>query len=161
NQVTDGTIDFGATDGPMNAMQLAEFKHKRGVDVLHFPTMLGAVVVIHNIDGVTRALDLTPDLIAGIFLGKITKWNDPALTKVNPNVKLPAADIVVVHRSESSGTTYCFTDYLSKISPEWMTRVGNSTLVSWPTGLTGKGNEGVAAQVKQTPNSLGYVELAY
>ena len=160
-QVTEGTVDFGATDGPMNDEQLAEFQKKHNSGVLHFPTVLGAVVVTYNISGVTESLNLTPEAISGIFLGKITKWNDPALATANPKVKLPAADIVVVHRSDGSGTSYCWTDYLSKVSDEWKTKVGKGTSVNWPVGIGGKGNEGVSGQVKQTANSIGYVELIY
>jgi phosphate transport system substrate-binding protein len=145
----------------MTEQQLAEFKQKHGVDILHFPTVLGAVVLTYNVPGVTGAIKLTPDAIADIYLGKITKWNDPALVKANPGVKFPSDNIVVIHRSDGSGTTYCFTDYLSKVSPEWKSKVGNATSVNWPVGLGGKGNEGVSGLVKQTPNSIGYVELIY
>jgi len=160
-QVTEGTVDFGATDGPMNDEQLAEFQKKHNSGVLHFPTVLGAVVVTYNISGITESLNLTPEAISGIYLGKITKWNDPALVSANPKVKLPAEDIVVVHRSDGSGTSYCWTDYLSKVSDEWKTKVGKGTSVNWPVGIGGKGNEGVSGQVKQTANSIGYVELIY
>jgi phosphate transport system substrate-binding protein len=160
-QVTEGTVDFGATDGPMNDAQLAEFKTKRGADVLHFPTVMGAVVPTYNVPGVSSDLNFTGEALAGIYLGKITKWNDPQIAKANPGVKLPADDIVVVHRSDGSGTTYIWVDYLSKISPEWQQKVGKATAVNWPVGLGGKGNEGVAGQVKQTPDSIGYVELIY
>lgn len=160
-QVTEGTVDFGASDGPMNDKQIAEFKQKRGCDVLHFPTVLGADVPTYNIPGVTGALKFTPDALAGIFLGKITKWNDPEIQKPNPNVKLPNNDLVVVHRSDGSGTTYVWVDFLSKISPEWKQKVGVGTSVNWPVGLGGKGNEGVSGQVKQTEYSIGYVELVY
>ena len=160
-QVTEGTVDFGASDGPMNNDQIAEFKQKRGCDVLHFPTVLGADVASYNLPGVTATLDFTPDALAGIFLGKITKWNDPEIQKANPKVKLPAKDIVVVHRAESSGTTYVWVDYLSKVSPEWKQKVGVGTAVKWPVGLGGKGNEGVTGQIKQTEGSIGYVELVY
>jgi phosphate transport system substrate-binding protein len=160
-QVTEGTVDFGATDGPMNDQQLAEFQKKRGCGVLHLPTVMGAVVVTYNIPGIEESLNFTPEAIAGIFLGKITKWDDPSITSANPKVKLPNADIVVVHRSDGSGTSYCWTDYLSKVSDEWKTKVGNGTSVNWPVGLGGKGNEGVSGQVKQTANSVGYVELIY
>src|ERR1700676_2639045 len=160
-QVMEGTVDFGATDGPMNDEQLKQFKDKRQVGVLHFPTVLGADVPCYNIPGVTEELNFTPEALAGIFLGKITKWNDPELVKANPKSKLPKDDIVVVHRSEGSGTTYIWVDYLAKISPEWKTKVGVGASVNWPVGLGGKGNEGVTGQVKQTPNSIGYVELIY
>jgi phosphate transport system substrate-binding protein len=160
-QVTEGTVDFGATDGPMNDAQLQDFQKKRGVGVLHFPTVLGAVVVTYNIPGVTESLNLTSDEIANIYLGKITKWDDAAIKANNPKVKLPNSDIVVVHRSDGSGTSYCWTDYLSKVSPEWKSKVGNGTSVNWPVGLGGKGNEGVSGQVKQTAGAIGYVELIY
>jgi phosphate transport system substrate-binding protein len=160
-QVTTGTVDFGATDGPMNDMQLKEFQDKRGFGVLHFPTVLGAVVPAFNVPGLSGTLNFTPEALAGIFLGKITKWNDPELAKANPGAKLPGADIVVVHRSDGSGTTFVWVDYLSKVSKEWETKVGRGTSVNWPVGLGGKGNEGVAGTLQQTPNSLGYVELVY
>src|SRR5450432_761850 len=160
-QVTEGTLDFGASDGPMNDTQLAEFKTKRGCDVLHFPTVLGADVPTYNIPGVTGELNFTPEALAGIFLGKIAKWNDPEIAKANPGVKLPGSDIVVIHRSEASGTTYIWVDYLAKVSPEWKTKVGVGAAVSWPVGLGGKGNEGVSGQIKQTENSIGYIELIY
>lgn len=160
-QVTEGTVDFGATDGPMNDQQIQEFKQKRGSDVLHFPTVLGAVVPAYNIPGATKELNFTPDALAGIFLGKIKKWNDPELTKANPGVKLPDNDILVVHRSDGSGTTYVWVDYLSKVSEEWKTKVGKGTSVNWPVGLGGKGNEGVSGQIKNAPYSMGYVELIY
>jgi phosphate transport system substrate-binding protein len=152
-----GTVDFGASDGPMTDEQLGQAKTK----VLHFPTVLGAVVPTVNIPGVTEELNFTPEALAGIFLGKITKWNDPALTGPNPKAKLPAEDIVVVHRADGSGTTYIWTDYLSKVSDEWKAKVNKNTSVNWPVGLGGKGNEGVAGQVKQTPYAIGYVELIY
>jgi phosphate transport system substrate-binding protein len=160
-QVTEGTVDFGATDGPMNDEQMQDFQKKRGTGVLHFPTVLGAVAVTYNIPGVTASLDLTPEAIAGIFLGKITKWNDPAIASANHKVKLPDSEIIVVHRSDGSGTSYCWTDYLSKISEEWKGKVGKGTSVNWPIGLGGKGNEGVSGQIKQTAGSIGYVELIY
>ncbi len=160
-QVTEGTVDFGATDGPMNDMQLKEFHDKRGFGVLHFPTVMGADVPVYNVAGISTDLVFTGDALAGIFLGKITKWNDPELMKANPGAKLPSADIVVVHRSDGSGTSYIWTDYLSKVSKEWETKVGRGTSVNWPVGLGGKGNEGVSGQVQQTPNSIGYVELIY
>jgi phosphate transport system substrate-binding protein len=160
-QVTEGTVDFGATDGPMTDEQLADFQKKRGAGVLHLPTVLGAVVATYNVSGVNAGLNFTPEALAGIFLGKITKWNDGELKKANPGVNLPDADIVVVHRSDGSGTTYCWTDYLSKVSPEWKSKVGTGTSVNWPAGIGGKGNDGVAGQVKQTANSIGYVELIY
>jgi len=160
-QVTEGTVEFGATDGPMNDEQLADFQKKRGFSVLHFPTVLGAVVPTYNVAGVSTGLNFTPEALAGIFLGKITKWSDPELKKANSGVNLPDADIVVVHRSDGSGTTYCWTDYLAKVSPEWKSKAGVGTSVNWPAGIGGKGNDGVAGQVKQTANSIGYVELIY
>ncbi|HEV2178223.1 MAG TPA: phosphate ABC transporter substrate-binding protein PstS [Terriglobia bacterium] len=160
-QVTEGTVDFGATDGPLDNQQIAEFKAKRGSNVLHFPTVLGGVVPIYNIPGVTATLNFTPAALAGIYLGHITKWNDAEIAKPNPGVKLPDHDIVVMHRSEGSGTTYCWADFLSKVSPEWKDKVGVGTAISWPVGLGGKGSEGVTGLVKQTPYSIGYVELIY
>jgi phosphate transport system substrate-binding protein len=160
-QVTEGTVDFGASDGPMNDDQLKAFQDKHGFGVLHFPTVLGADVPTYNIPGVSGELNFTQEALAGIFLGKITKWNDPAIAGANKGVSLPANDIVVVHRSDGSGTTYIWTDYLSKVSDEWKNKVGKGTSVNWPVGLGGKGNEGVAGLVKQTPNSMGYVELIY
>lgn len=156
-QVLAKTVDFGASDGPMNDDQLSQ----AGFKILHFPTVLGADVPTYNIPGVTAELNFTPDALAGIFLGKITKWNDPEIAKPNPGVNLPANDIVVVHRSDGSGTTYIWVDYLSKVSEEWKNKVGKGTSVNWPVGLGGKGNEGVTGLVKQTPNSIGYVELIY
>jgi len=161
-QVTEGTVDFGATDGPMNDEQLKAFQDKHnGTGILHFPTVLGADVPTYNIPGVTSALNFTPEALAGIFLGKVTKWNDPAIAGPNKGVSLPAEDIIVVHRSDGSGTTYIWTDYLSKVSDEWKTKVGKGTSINWPTGIGGKGNEGVTGSVKNTPNTIGYVELIY
>jgi phosphate transport system substrate-binding protein len=160
-QVTEGTVDFGASDGPMNDDQLKAFETKHGSGILHFPTVLGAVVPTYNIAGVSDSLNFTPEALAGIYLGKITKWNDPAIASANKGVNLPATDIVVVHRSDGSGTSYIFTDYLSKVSDEWKTKGGKGTSVNWPVGLGGKGNEGVTGLVKQTPNAIGYVELIY
>jgi phosphate transport system substrate-binding protein len=160
-QITEGTVDFGASDGPMNDDQLKAFQDKHGFPVLHFPTVLGAAVPTYNIPGVNAELNFTSEALAGIFLGKITKWNDPALTGANPGVNLPGNDIYVVHRSDGSGTTYIWTDYLSKVSDEWKSKVGKNTSVNWPTGLGGNKNEGVAGLVKQTPNAIGYVELIY
>jgi phosphate transport system substrate-binding protein len=160
-QVTEGTVDFGASDGPMNDDQLKAFQTKHGFGILHFPTVLGADVPTYNIPGVNGELTFTSDAIAGIFLGKITKWNDPTIAGANAGVKLPANDIVVVHRSDGSGTTYIWTDYLSKVSDDWKNKVGKGTSVNWPVGLGGKGNEGVAGLIKQTPNAFGYVELIY
>src|SRR5690242_3969229 len=160
-QVTEGTVDFGATDGPMNDEQLKTYQEKHGSGILHFPTVLGAVVPTYNIPGVTAALSFTPEALAGIYLGKVTKWNDPLITGPNKGVNLPADDIIVVHRAESSGTTYVWTDFLSKVSEEWKTNVGKGTAVKWPVGLGGQGNEGVTGTVKNTPDSIGYVELIY
>jgi phosphate transport system substrate-binding protein len=160
-QETEGTVDFGATDGPMNDEQMKAFQDKRKCAILHFPTVLGAAVPTYNVPGVTGALNFTPEALAGIFLGKITKWNDPAIAGPNKGVNLPANEIVVVHRSDGSGTTYIWTDYLSKVSDEWKSKVSRATSVNWPVGLGGKGNEGVTGLIKQTPNSIGYVELIY
>jgi phosphate transport system substrate-binding protein len=160
-QMTDGTVDFGASDGPMNDDQIKAYQTKHGSNILHFPTVLGAVVPTYNIPGVSGSLNFTPEALAGIYLGKITKWNDAAIAGANPGVNLPAADIVVVHRSDGSGTTYIWTDYLSKVSDEWKSKVSKSTSVNWPVGLGQKNNEGVTGLVKQTPNSIGYVELIY
>ena len=160
-QVTEGTVDFGATDGPMNDQQMKDFQDKRGCSILHFPTVLGAVVPAYNLPGVTAELNFTPNALAGIFLGTITRWNDPELTRANPSVKLPDHELVVVHRSDGSGTTYCWVDYLAKVSPEWKEKVGVGTSVNWPVGLGGKGNEGVSGQIKLTEYSIGYVELIY
>jgi phosphate transport system substrate-binding protein len=156
-QLLDKTVDFGASDGPMNDEQLKQ----ASIPILHFPTVLGAAIPAYNLPGVQAELNFTPEALSGIFLGKVTKWNDPALTAANPGVKLPGDDIVVVHRSDGSGTSYIWTDYLSKVSPEWQTKVGKGTSVNWPVGLGGKGNEGVSALVQQTPGALGYVELIY
>jgi len=160
-QVMEGTVDFGASDGPMTDQQFKDFQAKRGTVILHFPTVLGAAVPAYNIPGVSAELNFTPAALAGIFLGKITKWNDPEIARANTNVKLPAADIVVVHRSDGSGTTYVWADYLSKVSTEWKAKVGVASSVNWPVGLGGKGNEGVSGQVKLTQYSIGYVELIY
>jgi phosphate transport system substrate-binding protein len=160
-QVTEGTVDFGASDGPMNDDQLKAYQDKHGFPILHFPTVLGAVVPTYNIPGVTAELNFTPEALAEIFLGKITKWNDPAITGPNPGVNLPSNEILVIHRSDGSGTTYIWTDYLSKVSDEWKNKVGKNTSVSWPTGLGGSKNEGVAGAVKQNANAIGYVELIY
>jgi phosphate transport system substrate-binding protein len=156
-QLTSQTVFFGATDGPMTKDQMLAAPGA----ILHLPTVLGAVVPIFHIDGVTAELKFTGPVLADIFLGKISKWNDPAITKLNPGVRLPGDDIAVVHRSDGSGTTYIFADYLGKVSPEWKKRVGVSTALNWPVGLGGKGNEGVSGLVKQTPGSIGYVELIY
>jgi phosphate transport system substrate-binding protein len=155
-QILSQTVDFGASDGPMSDDNLAKAPGK----IFHIPTVAGAVVVVSNLPG-NPALKLDGDTIAGMYLGQINKWNDPKLTALNPGAKLPDQDIVVVHRSDGSGTTFIFTDYLSKVSPEWKSKVGNNTSVNWPVGLGGKGNEGVSGQVKQTPGAVGYVELIY
>lgn len=156
-QLQKGTVDFGASDGPMNDEQLAQTPFK----VFHIPTVLGADVPTYNIPGVTGELKFTPDVLADIFLGKIKKWNDPRLAKANPGVKFPDADVIVVHRSDGSGTTYIWTDYLTKVSPEWAAGPKKGTSVNWPVGLGGKGNDGVSNTVKQTEGSIGYVELIY
>jgi phosphate transport system substrate-binding protein len=156
-QVTAQTVFFGATDGPMTEEQILAAPGK----ILHLPTVLGADVPVYNLPGVSGELKFTGAVLADIYLGKITKWNDPVLVKLNPASKLPATDITVVHRSDGSGTTYIFVDYLAKASPEWKKRVGVATSVNWPTGVGGKGNEGVAGLVQQVPGSIGYVELIY
>lgn len=156
-QVLAGTVDFGASDGPMSDEQLSQAKIK----ILHVPTVLGAVVPAYNVPGVSGEVKFTPDVIAGIFLGKITNWNDKAVSAANPDITFPDQPIVVVHRSDGSGTTYIFTDYLSKISPEWAGSAGKGTSVKWPVGLGGKGNEGVAGVVRQMQGAIGYVELIY
>ena len=160
-QVTEGTVDFGATDGPMNDDQIKAYRTKNGAGILHFPTVLGAVVPTYNVPGVNTALNFTPEALAGIFLGRIERWNDPAIANANKGVNLPGNDIVVIHRSDGSGTTYIWTDYLSKINGDWKDKVSKGTSVNWPKGLGGKGNEGVTGLIKQTPNSIGYVELIY
>ena len=156
-QITNQTVFFGATDGPMTNEQLQAAPGK----ILHLPTVLGADVPVYNIPTVKTPLKFTGAVLADIFLGKITKWNDPALVKLNPGVTLPATDITVVHRSDGSGTTYIWADYLAKVSPEWKSKVGVNTALNWPAGVGGKGNEGVSGLVTQTPGSLGYVELVY
>jgi phosphate transport system substrate-binding protein len=155
-QLTEGTVDFGASDMPMKDEQIAALK----VKALHFPTVLGGVVPTFNLPGVSE-LQFSSEMMAGIFLGKITKWNDSKIAKANPGVKLPATDIVVVHRSDGSGTTFVFSDYLSKISPDWKAGPGANTSIKWPTGVGQQGNEGVAGMVKQTSGAVGYVELIY
>jgi phosphate transport system substrate-binding protein len=156
-QVLAGTVDFGASDGPMTDEQLAQAKFK----IFHIPTVLGAVVPAYNVPGVSEDLKFSPEVIANICLGKITNWNDKAIAKDNPGVKLPDMPIIVVHRSDGSGTNYIFTDYLSKVSPDWKNSVGKGTSVKWPTGLGAKGNEGVAGMIRQMQGSFGYVELIY
>lgn len=155
--ISDKTVDFGATDGPMTEQQLTDAKAL----ILHVPTVMGAVVPTYNIPGVTQTLKFTPDALVGIFLEQIKKWNDPKIASANPGVALPDQSITTVHRSDGSGTTNIFTDYLSKVSPEWKSKVGSGNSVNWPSGVGGKGNEGVAGTVKQTPYSIGYVELIY
>src|SRR5436305_3169569 len=155
-QILAQTVDFGASDGPMSDENLSKASGK----ILHIPTVAGAVVMTYNLPG-NPAVKLDGDTIAGIFLGQIKKWNDPKLTALNSGVKLPDQEIVVVHRSDGSGTTFIFTDYVSKVSSEWKQKAGNNTSVNWPTGIGGKGNEGVSGQVKQTPGAIGYVELIY
>ena len=156
-QVTAGTVDFGASDGPMTDEQLAQLKFK----LFHIPTVLGSVVPAYNIAGVTGEIKFNPEVLANIYLGKITNWNDKALAKDNPDLHLPDKPIIVVHRSDGSGTTYIFTDFLSKISSDWKSQVGKNTSVKWPVGLGGKGNEGVAGVIRQMDGALGYVELIY
>ena len=160
-QVIEGTVDFGASDAPMTEKQMQQVKQKRGTEILHIPTVMGAVVITYNLKSVGKGLKLTPEVLSGIYLGKITKWNDPKITSINKDKKLPDEPIFVTHRSDGSGTTNIFTGYLSKVSNDWKSKVGQGTAVDWPTGLGGKGNEGVAGLVKQTEGSIGYVELAY
>jgi len=156
-QTSEGTVDFGASDMPVTDDKIAAAK----VKFMHIPTVLGAVVPIYNVPGVSKDLNFSGDVIADIYLGKISKWNDPRLVKDNPGANLPDKAILPVYRSESSGTTFIFTDYLSKVSPDWKTAVGSNSAVKWPAGIGAKGNEGVAGMVRQTPGSLGYVELIY
>lgn len=157
-QITEGTVDFGASDGPMTDEQLSRAKHGR---IMHFPSILGADAISYNLPNVAEPLKLTGPVIADIFLGKIKKWNDRRIAQLNPGLSLPADDIIVVHRSDGSGTTYVFSDYMSAVSPEWAETVGKGTEIRWPTGLGAKGNEGVSGQIKQTPGTMGYIELAY
>jgi len=156
-QVTAGTVDFGASDMPMTDKQLQDSK----VKIFNFPTVLGAVVPAYNIPGVSGEVKFTPEALAGIFLGKIARWNDKALTSANPDITFPDKEIIVAHRSDGSGTTFIWTDYLSKISPEWKAQVGADTSVKWPVGLGAKGNEGVSGLIRQMSGSIGYVELIY
>jgi phosphate transport system substrate-binding protein len=156
-QLLTGTVDFGASDSPMTDEQLRQAK----TGILHFPTVLGAVVCSYNVPSIQQELNFTPEILTGIQLGKITKWSDTELARVNPAVSLPAENIVPIHRADGSGTTFVWTEYLSKVSPEWKQRVGAGTSVSWPAGLGAKGNEGVAGLIKQTPYSIGYLELVY
>jgi len=157
NQLKAGTVEFGASDMPLKDDKVKEIP----VPFVQLPTVLGSVVPSYNIKGVAAELKFTPQALAGIYLGKIAKWNDPTIAKANPGVKLPDTPIVVIHRSDGSGTTFVWTDYLSKVSPDWKSSVGSNTSVSWPVGLGGKGNEGVAGLVRQTDGSIGYVELIY
>jgi phosphate transport system substrate-binding protein len=157
-QLSEQTVDFGASDSPMSDAEMASAK---GGPVIHVPTVLGADVVTYNLSGIATGLKLTPQIIADIFSGRVTKWNDTRITSLNPTLSLPNVDILVVHRSDGSGTTYIFTDYLSKAVPAWNASVGKGKEVKWPVGLGAKGNEGVAGQVKQTPGAIGYIELAY
>lgn len=156
-QVTAGTVDFGASDMPMTDNQLQAAKGK----ILNLPTVLGAVVPAYNIPGVTGEVKFTPEALAGIYMGKISKWNDKAITSVNPGLSFPDKEIIVVHRSDGSGTTFIWTDYLSKVSPEWKSQVGSNTSVKWPVGMGGKGNEGVSGMIRQLSGAIGYVELIY
>ena len=156
-QLLNGTVDFGASDSPMTDEQLKEAKSK----ILHIPTVLGAVVPAYNVPGISGEVNFTPEALAGIFLGKISKWNDPAIALTNPGAKFPDKPIIVVHRSEGSGTTFIFTDYLSKVSKDWESTVGKGASPKWPVGLGGKGNEGVAGQIRQLEGSIGYIELIY
>jgi len=160
-QVMKEEVDFGGTDAPMSEQQLQVFAAKHGSDMLHLPIAIGADVPIYNIPGAAADLNFTPDALAGIFLGKITRWNDPELAKVNPGVPLPDSEIIVVHRSDGSGTSYIWADYLAKVSAEWKQKVGVSTLVDWPVGRSAEGNAGVSNLVEKTPNSLGYAELTF
>jgi phosphate transport system substrate-binding protein len=160
-QTIEGTVDFGASDAPMSDEEMKSVMDKQGTEILHIPTVMGAVVVTYFVKGVGKGLKLTPEVLADIFLGKIKKWNDPKITSVNEDKKLPNESIIVTHRSDGSGTTNIFTDYLSKVSKDWESKVGTGKSVNWPVGLGGKGNEGVAGLVKQTEGSIGYVELAY
>ncbi len=160
-QVIQGTVDFGASDAPMSEKQMKQVKDKQGTEILHIPTVMGAVVITYNLPGVGKGLKITPEVLSDIYLGKITKWNDSRITSDNKGTKLPNEAIFVTHRSDGSGTTNIFTGYLSKVSDTWQKKVGQGTAVNWPVGLGGKGNEGVAGLVKQTEGSIGYVELAY
>jgi phosphate transport system substrate-binding protein len=159
--ITEGTVDFGASDMPLTDAQLKAYKEKNGYSLLLFPTVLGAAVPTYNVPGVNQEINFTPQALAGIFLGTIKTWDDPAIANANPGLKLPKDSIVVVHRSDGSGTTFCWTDYLSKVSPEWKAKVGKNTSVDWPVGLGAKGNDGVAGLIKQQKGALGYVELIY
>jgi len=156
-QFSDGTVDFGGTDAPMTDSAIAAIQG----NVLHIPTVMGAVVIAYNLPGLSQPVKFTPDVVADIFLGKITNWNDARLASINAGLTLPSQDIIVVHRSDGSGTSFVFTDYLSKVSADWQQKVGKGTSPNWPVGLGGRGNDGVSATVSQTPGAVGYVELAY
>ncbi|HTX19736.1 MAG TPA: phosphate ABC transporter substrate-binding protein PstS [Bacteroidota bacterium] len=160
-QVTEGTVDFGASDAFLSEDQMKAIKEKQGTDIIHIPTVMGAVVISYNLPAVGKGLHISPDVLAGIYLGDITKWNDPKLAAINPGKNLPDQAIIVAHRSDGSGTTNIFTDYLVKVSKAWADKVGKGTSVNWPVGLGGKGNEGVAGLIKQSEGAMGYVELAY
>ena len=160
-QVIEGTVDFGATDAPMSNDQLKSVKEKQNSEVLHIPTVMGAVVISYNLAAAGKDLRLTPDILAKIFLGQITKWNDASITAINPGKNLPNKSIIVAHRSDGSGTTNIFTDYLTKVSRTWEVNIGRGASVNWPVGLGGKGNEGVSGLIKQSEGAIGYVELAY
>lgn len=156
-QLTDKTVDFGASDAPMTDQQMA----KASPAIIHIPTVIGAVVITYNLPELKKPLQLSGDVVADIFMGKIIKWNNPSIAALNPGVQLPASDILVAHRSDGSGTTAVFSDYLAKVSPEWKQKVGTGTALNWPVGLGGKGNDGVTNTVKQTPGTIGYIELTY
>ncbi|MDR3609791.1 MAG: phosphate ABC transporter substrate-binding protein PstS [Ignavibacteriaceae bacterium] len=160
-QIIEGTVDFGASDGPMTDRQLSDAKSKQGTGILHIPTVMGAVVVCYHIPGLGKGLNLDSRALSDIYIGRITMWDDPYIKNLNPESNLPHRAVLVAHRSDGSGTTFIFTDYLSKISSEWASKIGRGTSVNWPVGLGGKGNDGVAGLVKQTEGSVGYVELAY
>lgn len=160
-QVTEGTVDFGASDASLSDEQLKAVKDKQGTEVLHLPTVMGAVVLSYNLPEIGKGLRLTPDVLAAIYLGDITKWNDPKITEINSGKTFPDEAIIVAHRSDGSGTTNIFTDYLTKVSKAWETKIGKGTSVNWPVGLGQKGNEGVSGIIKESPGSIGYVELAY
>jgi phosphate transport system substrate-binding protein len=160
-QVTEGTVDFGASDAYLSDKQMADIKAKQNSDIIHIPTVMGAVVLAYNVPEIGAGLRLSPDVLAGIYLGEITKWNDGKIAAINPNKSLPNEAIIVARRSDGSGTTNIFTDYLSRVSATWAEKVGKGTSVNWPVGMGGKGNEGVSGIVKQAPGSIGYVELAY
>ena len=160
-QVTESTVDFGATDAPLNEQQMSDFSSKRGTEVIHLPIIMGGVAITYNLPSVGQGLKLDGEALADIYLGKLKKWNDPRIVKMNPGKNLPNKAILVAHRSDGSGTTFIFTNYLSKVSQEWRDKVGNNTSVNWPVGLGGKGSEGVSGLISQTEGAIGYVELAY